>query len=744
MNTTVYPDRARVDARDKVLGVTRFAADMPVKGLVHAVPVPSKIVRGRAIALEIAAAQRVEGVLAVLTWRDFEGIKPPGFLMGGGFGFQSHQPMLSDRLVHRGETIALVVAETLEIAAEAAALVKARYEEEPFASLMTDAGAEHLDPVPTHKRGDAQAALASASFIVEGEYLSPAQFQNPMELISTVAQWRDGTLTIHEGTQNSGALKFGVATALGLDPARVEIKSAYIGGGFGQKNSLQGQTVLVARAAMLLGRPVKAVMPRAHLFHTASFRPASVHRVRLGADAEGRIVAASHAAEMQNGRLDTFRANFSELTARLYDMPHYESSVRLVRTDVQTPGYMRAPFEHPAAFAFESAVDELAHAAGRDPLDLRLANDAVRDPVTGRPFSSRFLAECLRKGAQRFGWARRDPAPGSMRAEDGTLIGWGVAVGAYKAAMSPSIARLRVRADGTTRLSVSGHEMGQGIRTAILSALTEGLAIDPERVEIVIGDPEASPQHLTAGSWGTASSVPVVSNAVQALQARFDALRDGRPVQGNLHQMLARWRRPYIDVETRLQAPGQPPAVFDRLQRGLPAAGGPEYPDFVSFSHVAHFVEVRIEPTTRRIRVPRVVSVVDCGRVVSPRTAASQVRGGVVWGIGAALREGAEIDSRFGGVLNNDFAEYLVPVNADVGDIEVGFIDKPDPLLNAAGVKGLGEVAMVGVAAAIANAVFHATGQRVRTLPIRIEHLLQKTGTSSERLQDTQGKEHPT
>jgi xanthine dehydrogenase YagR molybdenum-binding subunit len=724
MSDTIYPDRARVDAHDKVRGVTRFAADVPLPRLAYAMTVPSRIVRGRLAAIDIDAAAALDGVLRVLTWRDFDGIKSAGYLMGGGFGFQSHQPMLSDQLVHRGEPIALVVAETLEIAIEAAALIQPRYEEEPFASLLDDARAETLDPQPGHNMGDAEAALAAAAFSVKAEYLSPAQFQNPMELIATVAEWRDGTLTLHEGTQNSGALKFGTAAALGLDPARVRVNSAYLGGGFGQKNSLQSQTVLAARAAILLGRPVKLVMPRAQLFHTASFRPASRHRIRLGANADGRIVAARYDADMQNSRADAFRASFSEITARLYAIENYTSSARLVRTDIQSPGYMRAPFEHPAAFAFESAVDELAYAAGRDPLAFRLANDAQTDPVTGGPFSSRFLAECLRDGAERFGWSRRDLAPGSMRAPDGTLIGWGVAVGAYKAAMAPAIARLRVRADGTTRIAVSGHEMGQGIRTAILAAVTAGLAIDPARVEIVIGDPDAAPQHVTAGSWGTASSVPVVRRAVQAMQVRFDELRNGRTVNGTIHQMLARWRRPYIEVETRLQAPGQPDAVFDRLQRGLPAAGGPEYKPFVSFSYIAHFVEARVEPTTRRIRVPRVVSVVDCGRVVSPRTAESQVHGGVVWGIGAALREAAEIDPRFGGVLNNDLAEYIVPVNADIGAIDVAFINRPDPLLNDVGVKGLGEVSMVGVAGAIANAVFHATGRRVRQLPMRIDDLI--------------------
>ncbi|MGC6857159.1 xanthine dehydrogenase family protein molybdopterin-binding subunit [Pseudomonas aeruginosa] len=724
MSETMYPDRARVDGRDKVRGVTRFAADVPLPHLAHAMTVPSRIVRGRLAAIDVDAARAVDGVLSILTWRDFEGVKSAGYLMGGGFGFQSHQPMLSDRLVHRGEPIALVVAETLEIAIEAAALVQARYEEEPFAALLDDARADPLASQPGHDMGESEAALAAAAFRVEAEYLSPAQFQNPMEMIATVAEWRDGALVLHEGTQNSAALKFGVATAFGLDPARVRVESAYLGGGFGQKNSLQGQTVLAARAAMLLGRPVKLVMPRAQLFHTASFRPASRHRIQMGASADGRIVAARYHADMQNSRADTFQANFSEITARLYAIPNYTSSTRLVRTDVQSPGYMRAPFEHPAAFAFESAVDELAYAAGWDPLAFRLANDAQTDPVTGGPFSSRFLAECLNEGADRFGWSRRSPAPGSMRAPDGTLIGWGVAVGAYKASMAPAIARLRVRADGTTRIAVSGHEMGQGIRTAILAAVTGGLAIDPARVEIVIGNPDAAPQHITAGSWGTASSVPVVRRAVQAMQVQFDEFRNGRPMRGTLHQMLARWRRPYIEVETRLQAPGQPDAVFDRLQRGLPAAAGPEYKPFVSFSYIAHFVEVRVEPTTRRIRAPRIVSVVDCGRVISPRTAESQVRGGVVWGLGGALREVAEIDPRFGGVLNNDLAEYVVPVNADIGAIDVAFINRPDPLLNESGVKGLGEVAMVGVAAAVANAVFHATGRRVRRLPMRIEDLL--------------------
>jgi xanthine dehydrogenase YagR molybdenum-binding subunit len=311
-----------------------------------------------------------------------------------------------------------------------------------------------------------------------------------------------------------------------------------------------------------------------------------------------------------------------------------------------------------------------------------------------------------------------------MREADGTQVGWGVACGAYPSMMPPAIATLRLGADGSTRFAVSGHEMGQGIRNAIAAALIENLAIDASRLEILIGDTSVAPQHMTAGSWGSASAVPAALKAAARMRSAVAELLDGRTIDGNLHRQLATVRRPFLQVEVSEVGPGQDASALDSLRQGSFAVAGPEYPDFTTMSYIAHFVEVRVEPRTRRIRVPRVVSIADCGRVVSPRTAASQVRGGVVWGISAALREGTEIDPRFGGYLNNDLADYVVAVNADIGSIDVGFVDRPDPLANAAGLKGLGEVAMVGVSAAVANAVFHATGLRLRELPIRIEHLI--------------------
>jgi xanthine dehydrogenase YagR molybdenum-binding subunit len=346
------------------------------------------------------------------------------------------------------------------------------------------------------------------------------------------------------------------------------------------------------------------------------------------------------------------------------------------------------------------------------------------DPVTGKPFSSRHLAACLNQGAQRFGWRRRTPAPRSMGTADGSLIGWGMAVGSYKASTAPTTARVKLNADGMVEASVGVHEMGQGARSAITAELARALGVAPQAVRLSLGDTGAMVHHVTAGSWGTASAVPAVVEAAQLLIAELRKRVPDVPANASPLQLLRESGLPSGEAEFLRRAPGQPPAVWERLNRGLQGAIGPDYAEFSSFSYVAHFVEVRIEARTGRIRVPRVVSVADCGRVVSERTARSQLLGGIVWGIGQALREVSETDPRHGGFLNTDLAEYVVPVAADIGSIHASFVNEPDIRLNASGVKGLGEVALVGIAPAIANAVYHATGKRVRHLPIRIEDVL--------------------
>ena len=565
--------------------------------------------------------------------------------------------------------------------------------------------------------------MARATTTIEAEYETPNQHHNPIEMLSTVAVWSGGRLTLYESTQSATLVKAKMAQSLRLDHSLIDVKSSTLGGSFGQK-TVQRQAALVARAAMITGRPVKMVMPRGQIFHNATFRPLSRHTIKLGADAAGKMIAVEYHAEHQQSRLGQFPPSYHDEPVQLYGIADYAGTTANVRIDTQAPGFMRTPHPHPSCFAFEGAVDELAYKLGRDPVAFRLAHRATIDPVTGNPLSSCFLNECIVEGARRFGWERRNPRPASSVLPDGTQVGWGVGCGSYHANTMANIATLRVAADGTTRFALSAHEMGQGIRTAIAAVLLRELEIDPNKLDIVIGDTTAAPQHTTGGSWGTASTAPVTEKAARQLKVSVDELLAGRRIGGNLHQQLAAVRRPFVEVEVSQLGPGQEPNVLEQLRNTGYAMSGPAYPEFSSFSYVAHFVEVRVEPRTRRVRVPRVVSIADCGRVISPRTAESQMRGGVVWGIGSALREETAVDPRYGGWLNDDLADYVVAVNADIGEIDVGFIDRPDPLLNTIGAKGVGEVALAGVSAAVANAIYHATGRRLRRMPIRIEDLL--------------------
>ncbi|MGF1622681.1 MAG: xanthine dehydrogenase family protein molybdopterin-binding subunit [Rhodomicrobiaceae bacterium] len=724
------PDRARIDALDKVRGMTRYAADFQSPGVLHAVLVPSRISKGRVVRVDSTPALAVPGVLRVLTPRDFP--KPNANFEAPTAEDEEEEeegysvpPTVVDTIAYRGQPIAVVIAETLEAAIEAAEKVTVGYEEEPFSVVMESRDARR-EPI-NHEivAGNAAEAFDRALVVVDETYVSPTQHHNPLELLGAMAVFDGERLTIYDTTQHTMGIKNAVAASLWIDPARIDVKSTSVGGGFGQKAAPHGYSVIAAHAAILTGRPVKIVIPRGHIFHIASYRPRSLHHIRLGADTSGKMIAAHYVAEHENslgGGLSP--AEYHEGTPRLYNIANYHGGGVQIRLDRPDAGYMRCPFPHQACFAFESAVDELAYKLGMDPVALRLQNDGQIDPISGKPYSSRFAAECITEGARRFGWSRRSHEPGSMTATHGTQIGWGMALGNYPSPMSPAIATLRISANGRTRIAISGHEMGQGIKTTIANVLLAGLDIDPDGLEVVVGDTSAAPQHQTGASCGTAGCVPATLKAVMRMQTAMRELLDGRSVPGNIHRQLATIRRPYLQVEVSEVAPGQRAEAIEYLRVSGDGAAGPEYPEFISMSWIAHFVEVRVEPTARRIRMPRCVSIADCGRVISPRTARSQVHGGVVWAFSAALREATEIDPRYGGYLNCDLAEYVVPVNADIGEIEVGFVDKPDPLANSAGLKSLGEVVMAGASAAIANAVFHATGKRLRSMPFRIEDLL--------------------
>jgi xanthine dehydrogenase YagR molybdenum-binding subunit len=747
-------DAERVDGPDKVMGRPIFGADRLLPNMAHALPVPATVGKGRILRIDTSAAERTAGVLLVLTHLKMDRLKPVGFAFAGGQAQQSFQPLQSDVVAYRGQPIALVVADSIETAHEAAALVEVEYETTPFTVELTAAGVEAVSQAkvtPWFKDficGDADHALKGAAVVLDETYTTPAQHQNPIELLAAVAVWDGDRLTVHEGTQASQAICQGLALALGMDAGKVRVTSPYAGGGFGQKNTLLFHTVMAAVAARLVGRPVKLVVPRAQVFHGSSFRAATRHRIRLGAEPNGRIVAGIHEITAQTSRFDFMPFTGAETTSRMYGIPNFRGVSTLVRLDTQTPGFMRAPFEMSSFFALEGAIDELAYRLGQDPVDLRIRNDTHTDPVSGKPYTVRRLKECLQRGAARFGWARRTPAPMSMQEPDGTLIGWGVAAGAYPGLTAAAIATVRLQADSTAEVSVGGHEMGQGLRTAIALVTADELGLELQNIRITIGDTIAPPQHTTAGSWGASTALPAVRDAARQVRAQLTALatsggnlalagadparlilRDGRIEAPDgrsigLADLLSNADVGHLEGRSERLAPGQTAEAMDHASAGMIAVVGPEYPDFVSFSYIAHFAEVRVDSRIRRARVSRIVSVVDCGKVVSRRTAFSQVYGGLVWGVGAALSEESEVDPRFGGFLNANIAEYQVPVNADIRNFEVEFIDEADARFNSIGVKGVGEIAAVGAAAAIANAVYHATGKRIRDLPIRIEKLL--------------------
>ncbi len=717
MGLGIGSDIPRVDGIDKVLGRPLFAADRVLPRMVHAVPAVSTIGKGRIVRIDTSAAEQTPGVLLVLTHQNMDRLNPVAFIFAGGQAIQSFQPLQSDAIAYRGQPVALVIAESLEAASEGASLVDVAYEAAPFTVQLDGAGAEVVAQAKVTPWfgdfvcGDADNALKTAAVVVDETYATPAQHQNPIELLATVAEWNGDRLEIHEGTQSSQGVCNGLAIAFGLDPAKVHVMSPFTGGGFGQKNSLSFHTVMAAVAARRVGRPVKLVMPRSQVFHGTSFRALVRHHVQLGADMSGRLVAGVQDSLAQTSRHDVMPFNGAESTSRIYGIPNFRGATRLARLDTQTPGFMRAPFEMSGFFALESAMDELAYRLKQDPVALRLANDTEVDPITGKPYTLRRLKACLERGADKFGWSRRTPAPLSMRDPDGTLIGWGMAAGAYPALTAPTIANVRLNADDTVDVSVGGHEMGQGLRTAIVLTAAEELGIEPARIRVTIGDTTAPPQHLTAGAWGTATAIPAVQEAARRVRDQRATLSSSPLTQ---------------PIEARVEhlGPGQTADAMTHALQGAVAAAGPEYPDFVAFSYIAHFVEVRLNPRIRRVNVSRIVSIVDCGRVVSRRTALSQVYGGLVWSVGAALSEESEVDPRFGGFLNSNIAEYQIPVNGDIRRFEVDFIDEPDTRFNSVGARGVGEVCCCGAAAAIANAVFHATGIRVRDLPIRIEKLL--------------------
>lgn len=714
MESVLGRSHTRVEGATKVTGSAVYASDTPRSEaggeVAHAALVTSTIARGRIVGFDLAAAQAVPGLLAVFTHRDCAGrVAPVAHLMAGGYVNSSHRPLDSDAVAYAGQIVALVVAETSEAAAAAAAAVRVAYDEAPASAGFDAPGAETIrlaDLKAQHEDvrvGDAEAALGASAHRVETRYATPIQHHNPIELFTTRCAWEGDKLTVNEPTRFVGAVQHGLAAQLGLDPANVRVVSGLIGGHFGSKFALSQHTALVALAARRLGRPVSLVPTRRQCFTIANYRPESRHDIRLSADAEGRLTALVHEAEVVTSRFDPFAMEGADVTASLYACPAIRTEERAVRVDRNTPGPMRAPPEVPYLFALESAMDEMAWRLGLDPIELRRRNDTARDPVSGKPFTSRPLMACFEAGAKAFGWERRLPRPGALR--DGPWrVGLGCATSVRPVKIAAATIRVRRNADGAVEVAAAHHEIGNGITTLLAMGAAEWLGVPVERVSVHLGDTDLPPAGISGGSSTTTSLMNALSLGCAQLRDKLAGAPEGEAVE----------------VVAAFVPRGGKPDALKALREGHIGLTLPD--DALSWAFGAQFAEVHVHAETGEIRVPRLTGAFAAGRVLNPLTALSQLKGGMIWGLGSALLEETVLDGA--AYRNPDLAEYLVPTSADAETVEAILVPDPDDRVNPLGVKGLGELGIIGVNAAIANAVYHATGVRQRHLPIRIEDML--------------------
>ncbi len=719
----------RVDGHAKTTGAARFAAEYPYPDIAHAALVHSTVARARITAIDTTAAAAVAGVITVLTHHNAPPLQPaPAFSMLNMATMVSATTvnyLNTDEVHWNGQPIALVVARTPEAAHEAARLVRVGYEPLPsvvdFVTAQADAKPQKgnmLMPAGA-KKGDAEAALAAAPVSVDLVFTTPPHNHNAIEPHATTAAWDGDKLTLHESTQSIDWLRTHIANRFAVPTANVRVIAPFVGGGFGGKGMVWAGTLLAALAARATGRPVRLPLSRESVYRTVGGRTPSTQRVALGSEADGTLTALVHTSVSLIGSAGSGMPEpVTTQTRHLYAARNILLRQDVVELDVVPTTYMRAPGEAIGTFALESAMDELAHRLGIDPIELRMRNEPDTDPVEGRKFSHRMLREAYALGAERFGWSDRSPAPGSMR--DGRwLVGMGVAT-----AFHPAI---RFAADVTVRLSVDGgvvvrcgfHEMGMGAATAQAQIAADALGVPVSAVRVEYGDSALPTSPMAGGSVQTASIAASVLAAADKLKRRLATLARRHGTLGEDHaRTLAKAGLPAIEAAIgsdsrlgRLGGQARMMATVMRDRRWTKAATG------------AHFCEVRVDPDTGEVRVTRWTGAFDIGRVVNPKTAASQLRGGIVMGIGAALTEETLVDPRDGRIMNAGLADYHVPVHADVPPIDVAFLDDPDPT-TPLGIVGAGEVGITGAAAAVANAVHHATGKRIRDLPITLDKVM--------------------
>ncbi|TPG72157.1 xanthine dehydrogenase family protein molybdopterin-binding subunit [Hymenobacter nivis] len=750
----------RIDGRAKVTGAAKYSAEYNnLPGLVHAVIKTSDVARGRITGFDTSAAQKQPGVLAILTHQnipklaktpnDAEGKKAIGAPMG-------FLPLTGDQIFYAGQPVAVVVADTLEHAQYAAALLKVQVTAEKPVASYEDPKAKLFDPEKIQdgkadghtRRGDARAAFAAAPVQLTHKYTHAINHHNPMEPGATTAHWEaPDRLTVYESTQGVTRTQKSLSTMLGLATDQVRVVTKYLGGGFGCKGSTWPHTILTVQAAKAVGRPVKLALTRPQMFTSMGHREDQEQTLRIGATKDGKLTALIHEKTSTTSPWDNYAESNSKIINLLYECPTFEATYQLARADVMTSTFMRAPGEAPGSFAIECSMDDLAEKLGIDPLEIRLRNYAEKDPSTGQPWSSKSLRQCYARGAELFGWSKRNPKAGATR--DGKLlVGWGMATASYPVHNSQGTARARLYADGHAVVQSGATDLGTGTYTVMTQVAADGLGLPMEKIRFELGDTKMPTAPNSGGSvaGGTVSSSvylacqdvwqklikvavldkksPLYRAKIADVEAKAGRLQlKANPNKGEGFADVMK-RADLSDIEGNGQ--GRYGSGYEDAQAA--ANAGPAKKDEVGHhsmhSFGAHFCEVKVDPELGTVRVTRWVSVHAAGRILNAKTARSQIIGGSIFGIGCALMEGTVRDQNLARYTNASLADYHIPTNADIPEMTVEFVDEHDPYINAMGVKGIGEISMVGVSAAVANAVAHATGHRVRSLPITPDKVL--------------------
>jgi len=723
----------RVDGPLKVSGSAMYTSDYNLPGMLYAVPVCATIANGSIMAIDTSRAESMPGVKAVYHRANIGKIFRTAPAVGfSGILDERRPPFEDDTIRYYGQYVAAVFALTFEQATAAAKMVKVSYK-----GNKPDVR-EHLEseakPKVDSERGNPEAAFTKAAVQVDHTYGTPTETHNPIELHASVASWDGQNFTLYETSQAVVNHREVLAQMLGVPNENVRVISRFLGSGFGGKLWPWPHSVLAASASRNLNRPVKLVVTRDMMFQNVGHRPRTQQRVRLATSPEGKLIALMHDSLNHTSILDDYSEGCSEATAYSYSTPNLRATSDIVRRNVGTPTSMRGPGAVPGLFALESAVDELAIKLKMDPIKLRLLNEPQIDEGLKLPFSSRHFVECLNVGAEKFGWANRNPAVGSMK-KDGMTLGWGVAGCSWIAERMGAEASVELLGDGTARVSTATQDIGTGTYTVLSQIVSEKTGIPHDRIEVVLGDTNLPPGPISGGSWATASIIPAVVDAVEKAQrAVFTIATEAPngPFAGKKADTLA-FTHGRVHFKEQSAESGVPFEVILGKSNIRAASGqgksegtfGDPNRKFSTHSFGAQFAEVTWQPETARLRVSRVVTVIDGGRILNPKPARNQIEGAVVMGVGMALFEATRYDARYGAPINNNLADYIVTTNADSPAIDVTFLDHPDMVINPMGARGVGEIGLAGIAAAIANAVYHATGVRVRELPIRIEDLLQ-------------------